>query len=128
MKTIYLCGAINGCSDDECRNWRNVAKDALFDSYKLLDPMRRDFRGVEDQSVFQIVQGDYEDIANADIILAAADRPSWGTAMEIHQAFRDGKEIVAVCGQDRISPWLRYHSTKIVPALDDAIKHLLRRA
>lgn len=125
MKTIYLCGAINGCSDAECNDWRKNVEDELNEEYQFLDPMRRDFRGREDDSVSEIVEGDYADIEEADIVLVAADNPSWGTAMEMHHAFLNlHKPVVAVCGQPRISPWLRYHSTKIVASLDDAIQFL----
>ena len=27
MKTVYLCGPINGCTDSECRDWREYVKD-----------------------------------------------------------------------------------------------------
>ena len=123
MKTIYLCGAINGCSDQEAKGWREYAKIKLG-NYNILDPMRRDFRGIEDANVENIVAGDYEDIYDSDIILVAADKPSWGTAMEIHQAYMQNKVIITVCSQERISPWLRYHSTAIYKTLDEAIARL----
>lgn len=42
---VYLCGPINGCTDDQCKNWREAAKQVLSDT---VDPMRRDYRGRED--------------------------------------------------------------------------------
>lgn len=125
MKTVYLCGAINGCTDAECKDWRKSAKAKLSEDFHIFDPMRRDYRGIEHLAVCQIVRGDYEDIKRADIILAMADRPSWGTAMEIHQSFQALKEVVVVCGQERVSPWLLYHATAFFRTLDDAIEHIL---
>ena len=125
MKTVYLCGAINGCRDGECKDWREVAKETLRGRFNVLDPMRRDYRGIDDQSVKEIVNGDYADIAVADIVLAAADRPSWGTAMEIHHAFQAFKVVVVVCGAERVSPWLRFHSTILVRTLAEAFEVLL---
>lgn len=125
--TIYLCGAINGCTDSEAKDWREKVKRQLGYSYQFLDPMRRDYRGREDDCVDEIVYGDYADIAQSDIILAAADRPSWGTAMEIHHAFGIGKRVISVC-EGRVSPWLRKHSTTVMPALDVAIYRLLCEA
>jgi hypothetical protein len=125
VKTIYLCGAINGCTDSQAKDWRESVKSSLKDRYHFLDPMRRDYRGKEDESVNEIVHGDYDDIANSHIILVAADRPSWGTAMEMHHAYSTLKrEVIAVCGAERISPWLRYHSNKLFRTLDDAILYL----
>lgn len=123
-KVVYLCGAINGCTDAECKDWRAMATEVLSPHAAILDPMRRDYRGREDDSVNEIVHGDYEDIAAATVVLVAADRPSWGTAMEMHQAFQDGKTVVAVCGQDRVSPWLRYHSTKLFRSMAEALEYI----
>lgn len=121
MKTIYLCGAINGCADEECRNWRELVK-SLWEG-ETLDPMRRDYRGREAESVAEIISGDEEDIAASDGILVSADRPSWGTAMEIRLAFKElGKPVVVVCPEGMaISPWLRGHSNRIVHSYADAL-------
>lgn len=125
MKTIYLCGAINGCTDGECNDWRQKVQRELSGLYDFRDPMRRDYRGKEDESVNEIVDGDYADIANSDIVLVAADKPSWGTGMEMHHAyFNAGGMVVAVCGAERVSPWLRYHSHHLFRTLDEAIAFL----
>lgn len=123
-QTVYLCGAINGCTDSEAKDWRETVKEALADTFDFLDPMRRDYRGKEDESVAEIVAGDVADIQASDIVLVAADRPSWGTAMECCLAWRDGKMVLVVCGQERVSPWLRFHSSAVVPTLKAAIEHL----
>jgi hypothetical protein len=124
MKTVYLCGAINGCTDQQCKDWRNYTKEKLKGKYEFLDPMRRDFRGKEDSSVKEIVNGDYYDINHTDILLGNANSPSWGTGMEIHYAYQIGKKVILVCNAERVSPWLRYHSDKIVKTLDEAIELL----
>lgn len=119
----YLCGGINGLSDSECNDWRQYAKDHLKGD--TLDPMRRDYRGREDECVNEIVAGDLEDIANSDNLLVSAVRPSWGTAMEIKHAHDAGKLIVAFVEPGaKVSPWLRFHCHKIVSDLDAAIECL----
>jgi nucleoside 2-deoxyribosyltransferase len=107
---VYLCGGINGLSDDRCRTWREYAKERLIG--ETLDPMRRDYRGVEDQNVAEIVEGDKADIDACDIVLVNATRPSWGTAMEVLYAWERGKPCYSVAS-DPISPWLRHHSAMI---------------
>lgn len=117
---VYLCGPINGCTDEDCKDWREAAKKRLPDT---LDPMRRDYRGREDEHVDELVEGDYADVAASDVLLVNAPAPSWCTAMEIHEAYKRGiPVIVMVPHSTRISPWLRYHSTKIVHSFDDAVK------
>lgn len=124
MKTIYLCGPINGCTDDECKDWREYVK-SKTPHYSILDPMRRDYRGKEDESVDQIVELDKIDVTNSDIILVNYDRPSVGTSMEVLYAFERGKFVVVVAKDGtKISPWLRYHSHAIVKSFSDALRYI----
>lgn len=117
--TTYLCGGINGLSDSDCTDWREFAKAKLITN--TLDPMRRDYRGREDQCVNEIVQGDVSDIDGSDFVLVNATRPSWGTAMEIVYAFQRGKRTVAFVSTARVSPWLRYHCGVICDSAENAV-------
>lgn len=118
--TVYLCGGINGLSDSDCRDWREFAKAEL--STPTLDPMRRDYRGREDESVTEIVIGDLADINACEIVLVNATKPSWGTAMELFYAASKAKTVVAwVKPGVPVSPWLRYFCREIHESLEDAI-------
>lgn len=122
MTRIYLCGPINGCTDEECKDWREAVKAKWPDA---IDPMRRDYRGKEDESVKQIVELDKIDIMNCDVVLVNHDKPSVGTSMEILYAFERGKFVVIVADHGaRISPWLRYHSHAIVGSFGAAFKFI----
>jgi hypothetical protein len=120
---VYLAGGINGLSDSDAKDWREYAKERL--SHDTLDPLRRDYRGIEDESVEEIVHGDLEDIRNSDVVLASCVRPSWGTAMEIHfTRTSTPSSVYAVVPEDQtVSPWLRYY-TSIFRTFDEAINHL----
>lgn len=119
MTKIYLCGPINGCTDEECKDWRELVKTKWPDT---IDPMRRDYRGKEHESVKQIVELDKIDIMNCDVVLVNYDKPSVGTSMEILYAFERGKFVVIVADYStRISPWLQYHSHAIVGSFAAAI-------
>lgn len=124
---VYLAGGINGLGDSEAKDWRESVK-AGATQHEYLDPMRRDYRGVEDQNVRAIVDGDLADIDASDLILVMADRPSWGTAMETYYAHAvAGKRVVVVCG-GRVSPWLRAHSEAVLESLEAAIDWLRGQA
>ena len=122
MKTIYLAGGINGLSDAACKDWREQVKEELAGSFTFLDPMRRDYRGREDECVNELVEGDELDIANSDFVLAYCPKPSWGMAMEIQFAAHELKIPVISITTGRISPWLRKRSTVIVPTVELAIQ------
>lgn len=121
MKTLYLCGPINGCTDAECKDWREFAK-SLW-SGNCLDPMRRDYRGREAESIREIVELDKIDVAASDVILVNYDKPSVGTSMEVLYAWERGKPVIVVAAEGaNLSPWLRYHSHAVVHSFADAMR------
>ena len=124
MKTVYLCGGINGLSDEDATDWREAAKEELDGLFEFLDPMRRDYRGIEAESVNEIVDGDLIDIINSRIILVNAVRPSWGTAMEVFFAAGLGKCVITVCPSDKPSPWLMKHSDIICESFAEAFAEI----
>lgn len=118
---VYLCGPINGCTDEECINWRELVKQ-LIGEQNCIDPMRRDYRGREDQCTDEIVELDKIDVLMSDSIIVNYDKPSVGTSMEVIYAWMHHKLIIVVCKPDtKISPWLRYHSTVIVHSFLEAV-------
>lgn len=128
MKTIYLCGGILGLSNDDCNTWREQAMKALLPAtycddrhFNFLDPMDRDYRGREAESVNQIVVLDKIDIRDSDIILVNASRPSWGTAMEVLYAYDQNKVIISFTDGSKRSPWLSYHSTIVHDTLEQCV-------
>jgi len=116
MKTVYLCGPINGCTDAECNDWRSFAKEQCW---KTIDPMKRDYRGREAESYREIVELDKLDVRACDVVLANCPKPSVGTSMEIFYAWQIGRPVVAVV-EGSVSPWLRYHATKICSTVKEA--------
>ncbi len=121
---LYLAGPINGCTDEECKDWRSAAKVALLD-WTCVDPMKRDYRGVEEVAYREIVDLDKRDIRGCDALLVNCPKPSVGTSMEILYAWQRELPICIVIPADaRISPWLRYHATKLVHSFEEAFAWL----
>jgi nucleoside 2-deoxyribosyltransferase len=123
-KIIYLCGPINGRSDDDCKGWREYVKERISPT---LDPMARDYRGRELEPGIdrEIVENDKEDIRKSDVLLVYYDKPSVGTSMEVLFAYDLSKRIVLVDRSGKpLSPWLFYHCTEIYQSLDEAIAAL----
>jgi nucleoside 2-deoxyribosyltransferase len=119
---VYLAGPINGCTDDEALTWRDTVRYRV--NATCIDPMRRDYRGREDECVNDIVEMDKKDIDRADIVLANCWQVSWGTAMEILYAWEHRKRVIAVVPDGvRVSPWLRYHA-EVMRSLDEALRIL----
>lgn len=115
---VYLAGPIFGASDDDVHVWREEAKRELAWA-TVLDPSDRDFRGMEDVHASEIVETDLASIVCSDWVLVYAERPSWGTAMEVLFAHQLGRRVVVVC-PGSVSPWLCAHSEAIVKSVKDA--------
>ncbi len=130
---VYLAGGINGLSDTLARDWRNYVKaefEASGKDIEALDPMVRDYRGVEALHTRDIVEGDIADIDACHAVIAMCQRPSWGTAMEIFYAHRKGTPVYAVIGMDpqvTPSPWLAHHSKAVFLTLDAAVRAVLEQ-
>lgn len=130
MKSIiYLCGGINALPDKECREWREEVKKRLKEHFDFLDPMRRDCRGKENQCYREIIFNDRADIQSADLMLALANKPSWGTAMEVFYAAAVLKKpVIVICNQKNISPWLRMHASVVFKTVNEAIDYFKEHA
>lgn len=116
---VYLCGPINGCTDAEANDWRQYVSQFLPDT---IDPMRRDYRGIEDAAYREIVELDKIDVADADVILVNYEKPSVGTSMEVLYAWQMGKRVVVVHRDGAsISPWLRYHAHHLCTSFHDSV-------
>lgn len=125
MKVAYLCGPINGCTDEEANGWRAVVKE-LWPG-PTLDPMRRDYRGREAVATREIVELDKVDVAASDVLIVSYDKPSVGTSMEVIWAWERGKPIVIVARPETVlSPWLVYHSHAVTHSYKDAVVTALR--
>ena len=119
---VYLCGPINGCTDEECNDWRK----AVIEHYpESINPMVRDYRGREAESYREIVELDKRDIRAADIILVNYIKPSVGTSMEVFYAWTLGIPIILWCPEGaNLSPWLRYHCMIHVHSLGEAVAEI----
>jgi nucleoside 2-deoxyribosyltransferase len=121
---IYLAGPINGCTDEEAKGWRTKAKELLY-AHETLDPMHRDYREKEPEYLDDIIEPDKADIRHAHVMLVNANRPSWGTAMEImYAAELTTTRVVLWCDDPKPSPWLQYHSEFISPTLEGACQYI----
>ncbi len=123
-KTVYLSGAMLGCTDEECRDWREYAKGHLRCAAR--DPVAvRDYRGREMEGMLDMVENDKADIDACDTVLVNFVKPSVGTSMEVLYGWERGKRIVLVAPRDVVvSPWLIYHSHQVFHSVEDAVAYI----
>lgn len=122
-KTVYLSGAMLGCTDEECRDWREYAKLNLNGT--SLDPMIRDYRASPMDGMIDMVENDKADIDRCDCVLVNFVKPSVGTSMEVLYGWERGKKIILIAPPDVVvSPWLVYHSHQMFHTVEEAIAYI----
>lgn len=123
---VYLCGPINGCTDDEANGWRTTAISLLYaNALTPVDPMARDYRGREHEPWVSkaIVEADTYDISTCHTLLMMFERPSVGSSMEVLLARQMGLDVIVTDRSDReLSPWLVHHATHVVHTLGEAVE------
>jgi len=121
---VYLSGAIYGTTDQE-QEWRKIATKGLEDLFEILNPLDRDFRGTKFDVVNSttIVKQDMASIDYSNVVLVNAEKPGWGTAMEVFYAHMKGKPVLFFTSNDNPSPWLLARA-RWISSLEEAIEEL----
>lgn len=125
MKKLYLCGPINGRTDNDAKVWRETVKEVW--EGECIDPLNRDYRGreLDEGAAAEIVGGDLCDIDEADALLVYFDKPSVGTSMEVFYAFHAGKPVVIWDASSQpLSPWLIHFSNYQTRNMEAALNWL----
>ncbi len=119
VKRVYLAGPPFA---EEYR--RRAAELVRAAGLEPIDPMRRDFRGRTEGRETEIVEGDLEEIASCDAVLADFTRPDEGTAMEAWHAHATGKRVVVYTGGTPPHPWTVYIAASVHADLAEAVSAL----
>ena len=122
---IYLAGPVFNTTDED-QKWRQyIKKEILAKGFEVIDPLElRDYRGLEEEKMVEIVEKDLKDLKKSDILLIYTRKPSWGTAMEIVYAYLQSKQIITVVPEKEISPWLKYHTDILVSSFEELLEVL----
>jgi hypothetical protein len=141
---IYLCGSIGGRTLLEAREWRELATKLLAPEFGVISPIRdytteqlgtkndgrviapretsRDFTDAE------IVERDLQDIRRSFLVWRHYLGPSEGSPMECAYAKMFGVPVVVsgIADSAAASPWLRFHSVRILHSLEDTADYIKR--
>jgi nucleoside 2-deoxyribosyltransferase len=121
-----VCGSIGYGGVDKIRRMYLLLLEKGFD---IVDPLVhkgmdysdiQDFRDKKELSQ-QIVSHDLQFVEKADVIIVIANRPSYGTAIEMYIAKNSYKKVILLANDPVPTPWPVNFSDYIVRDEDDLI-------
>jgi nucleoside 2-deoxyribosyltransferase len=135
MKKVFISGPILGM--EKHQDYRKTITDVCARlGLDVIDPWKRErvlYNGTEEcwwdkVPTFDFVQRDLDDADRCDIMVVYLPILSAGACMEMFYAKRKGKKIIVVSEIPCLSPWIVFHSDRIVKSfnqLEDALKGFL---
>jgi len=128
---IMVCGSIGYGGIDDIRYFQSLLKK---EGFNIIDHISaegmdysdtRDFRDKKDFS-FKIVNHDLKYVKESDVLVVLANRPSFGTAIEMFVAKNSGKPVILFAKKSVPTPWPVNFSDYTVTAEQELIT-LLRQ-
>jgi nucleoside 2-deoxyribosyltransferase len=134
-KQVFISGPI--ISREKQQRYRKTITDICAKlGFGVIDPWKRErvlYNGTEEcwwdkVPTFDFVQRDLDDADRCDIMVVYLPILSAGACMEMFYAKRKSKTIVVVSEMECLSPWIVFHSDKIIKSfsqLEEALKKYL---
>ena len=131
-KQVFISGPIIGMEKQQ--DYRQIITEVCAKlGFEVIDPWKRErviYNGTEEcwwdkVPVFDFVQRDLDDADRCDIMVVYLPILSAGACMEMFYAKRKGKQIIVVSELKCLSPWIVFHSDKIIKnfsQLEEALK------
>ncbi len=133
-KQVFISGPIIGMEKQQDYR-KTITEITTKVGFKIIDPWKRErvlYNGTEEcwwdkVPTFDFVQRDLDDADRCDIMVVYLPILSAGACMEMFYAKRKGKKIIVISPIECISPWIVYHSDKIIKSfsqLEEELKKL----
>jgi nucleoside 2-deoxyribosyltransferase len=123
---IMVCGSIGYGGVDKIRRMYSVLRRKGFDTIDHLAHEKMDYSDIADfrdkkELSQQIVSHDLQNIQEADIIIVMANRPSYGTGIEMYIAKASDKKVILLADDPLPTPWPVNFSDYIVSNEDSLL-------
>jgi nucleoside 2-deoxyribosyltransferase len=105
-----VCGSIGYGGIDEIRRMYSFLLEEGFDTVDHLVHKGMDYSNIGDfrdkkELSQQIVSHDLQFVEKADVIVVVADKPSFGTAIEMYIAKNSNKKVILLANDPVPTPW-----------------------
>lgn len=116
---IMVCGSIGYGGIEKIRDLQQFL---LQNDFNIIDHISeegmdysniKDFRSKRNLSE-KIVEHDLKFVDKADVLVVLLEGPSFGTAIEMHEARRKGKKVISLAEDEIPTPWPIFLSDEVV--------------
>jgi nucleoside 2-deoxyribosyltransferase len=126
---IMVCGSIGYGGIDDIRQLYSFLRKEGFDTVDQIMSKGTDYSQISDfrnkkALSHQIVTNDLEFINKTDVLVVLADKPSYGTGIEMFIAKNSGKPVILFSKSPLPTPWPINFSDYIVKSEEELIKSL----
>ncbi len=126
MKSVFISGPIIDMEKNQDYR-KSITKIAEKVGFEVIDPWKRErviYQGTEDcwwdkVPVFDFIQRDLDDADRCDVMVVYLPILSAGACMEMFYAKRKGKNIIVVSEIKCLSPWIVFHSDRIIKSFSE---------
>lgn len=123
---VMVCGSIGYGGVDKIRQMYAVLHQKRFDIVDHLVHKGMDYSDIEDfrdkkELSQQIVNHDLQLVEKADVIVVVANRPSYGTGIEMYTAKNSNKKVILLANDPVPTPWPVNFSDYVVGNEDELI-------
>lgn len=121
-----VCGSIGYGGVDGIRRMHSLLLEKGFDIVDHLVRKGMDYSDIRDfrdkkELSRQIISHDLQFVEKADVIVVVANKPSYGTAIEMYVAKNSNKKVILLANDPVPTPWPVNFSDYIVRSEDDLI-------
>lgn len=126
---IMVCGSIGYGGIHDIRQLYSFLRKEGFDTVDQIMSKGKDYSQINDfrnkkALSHQIVTNDLEFINKTDVLVVLADKPSYGTGIEMFIAKNSGKPVILFAKSPLPTPWPINFSDYIVKSEEELIKSL----
>jgi hypothetical protein len=131
-KLVFIAGPIIGM--EKKQEYRQVITEICDKlGFTVIDPWKREkviYNGTDEcwwdkVPTFDFVQRDLEDADRCEIMVVYMPTLSAGACMEMFYAKRIGKTVIVISDLPCLSPWIVFHSDKIIKRFEDLERALI---
>ena len=126
---IMVCGSIGYGGIEKIKDLQQFLLQGDFDVIDHISEEGMDYSDIKDfrfkrDLSERIVEHDLKFVDKADVLVVLLEGPSFGTAIEMHEARMKGKKVISLAEDEIPTPWPIFLSDKVFVSKRELVSYL----